>query len=69
VAGMLTSLKHLFIEKFIPVPFICQATVTIRECGGLNQHTPIVAVTANAMKGDIEKVSTNSFIESNEVLT
>jgi CheY-like chemotaxis protein len=33
-----------------------QATEEIRARSGLNQRTPIVAVTANAMKGDREKV-------------
>ena len=33
-----------------------QATEKIRQRPGLNQRTPIVAVTANAMKGDREKV-------------
>ncbi len=35
-----------------------QATEAIRAGGGLNADTPIVAVTANAMKGDREKVPT-----------
>ncbi len=32
-----------------------QATEQIRQRGGLNSRTPIIAVTANAMKGDKEK--------------
>lgn len=34
-----------------------EATMNIRsgECGSLNQHIPIIAMTANAMKGDREK--------------
>ena len=33
-----------------------QATETIRAGNGLNKETPIVAVTANDMKGDVDKV-------------
>ena len=33
-----------------------QATENIRQRQGLNHNTPIIAVTANAMKGDREKV-------------
>jgi CheY-like chemotaxis protein len=33
-----------------------QATEKIRQQDGPNQRTPIIAVTANAMKGDRDKV-------------
>ena len=35
---------------------LMQATEKIRQQAGPNQRTPIVAVTANAMKGDRDKV-------------
>ncbi len=33
-----------------------QATEAIRDGGSVNRDTPIIAVTANAMKGDVDKV-------------
>jgi CheY-like chemotaxis protein len=41
-----------------------QATEEIRARPGPNQRTPIVAVTANAMKGDREKVIQHSTHEA-----
>ncbi len=35
---------------------LIQATEAIRGGDGPNRETPIIAVTANAMKGDIDKV-------------
>ena len=41
-----------------------QATEMIRAHEGPNHDTPIVAVTANAMKGDRDKVSNHSVVSS-----
>ena len=36
--------------------FVFQATEVIRDGGSVNRDTPIIAVTANAMEGDRDKV-------------
>jgi CheY-like chemotaxis protein len=60
--GRFLSLNASCVENQEPVIILIfiQATENIRQRQGLNHSTPIIAVTANAMKGDREKVKPGS---------
>ena len=47
--------EMIFMDCQMPVMDGYQATEAIRHHTGINQHTPIIALTAHAMEGDKEK--------------